>query len=192
MTEKTAKYVSILGHPLLTISLFSTLALFTFYSIEKASLISGLIIGGSILPIAIRMYRGNKKGTYTNFDVSNKVQRQSWYKYVLALLFIVTLTLFLTGQSPNLKFSVLLFFLLLLTSQIVNNFIKSSLHVSLNILIAFLIIQMNFTVGILFFLFIPIIAWARLSSKMHTLKEIMVGASIGLFWGFVSLLLLAE
>ena len=188
MTEKNANFISVLGHPLLSISLFSILSLFNFESIEKASLISALIICVVIIPTTIKMYRGKKDGVYTNFDVSDKLERQSWYKYVLTLLFIVTLILFLTQQSLTLRLSVLFFFLLLLTSQIVNNFIKSSLHVSFNIFIAFLILPMNSIVALLLFLFVPIIAWSRLKLKRHTRKEIIVGASIGLFWGFLSLL----
>ena len=188
MTAKIANFISVLGHPLLTVSLFSILSIFNFESIERASVISALIIGVVIIPTTIKMYRGKKNGVYTNFDVSDKVERQAWYKYVLTLLLIVTLTLFLTHQSFNLRLSVLFFFLLLLTSQIVNNFIKSSLHVSLNILIIFLISPMNLIIGLLLFLFVLIIAWARLSLKRHTLKEIVLGASIGLFWGFVSFL----
>ena len=187
MTAKIANFISVLGHPLLTISLFSILSLFTFESIEKASLISAIIIGGVIIPTTIKMYRGEKNGVYTNFDVSNKVERQSWYKYVLTLLFIATLILFLTDQSFTLRLGGLLFFLLLLTSQIVNHYIKSSLHVSFNIFIAFLILPMNLIISLLLFVFVPIIAWARLALKRHTLKEIIVGAFIGSFWGFVSL-----
>jgi len=188
MTAKIANFISVLGHPLLTVSLFSILSIFNFESIERASVISALIIGVVIIPTTIKMYRGKKNGVYTNFDVSDKVERQAWYKYVLTLLLIVTLTLFLTHQSLNLRLSVLFFFLLLLTSQIVNNFIKSSLHVSLNIFIIFLISPMNLIIGLLLFLFVLIIAWARLSLKRHTVKEIILGASIGLFWGFVSFL----
>ena len=62
------------------------------------------------------------------------------------------------------------------------------MHVSLNILIAFLILPMNLIIGILFCLSVPIIAWARISLKRHTVKEVIAGSSIGIFWGFVSLL----
>ena len=187
MITKIANFISVLGHPLLTVSLFSILSLFNFESIGKASLISAIIIGVVIIPTTIKMYRGKKSGVYTNFDVSDKVERQSWYKYVLTLLFAVTLILFLTDQSLTLRLSVLFFFLLLLTSQIVNNFIKSSLHVSFNVFISFLILPMNLIIGALLFVFVLIIAWARLTLKRHTLKEIIVGAFIGLFWGFGSL-----
>lgn len=56
------------------------------------------------------MYYGKKNGVYTNFDVSDKVERQAWYKYVLALLLIVTVVLFVTDQSRNLKLTVLFFY----------------------------------------------------------------------------------
>ena len=139
MNTKLANTLSTIGHPLLTVSLFSIISLFNFESIQKAAIISTIIIGVVIIPTTIKMYLGKKSGLYTNFDVSDKIERQSWYKYVLILLFVVTLVLFLTDQSLTLRLSVLFFFLLLLTSQIVNNSIKSSLHVSFNVFIAFLI-----------------------------------------------------
>ena len=191
MTAKIANFISILGHPLLTISLFSILSLFSFEGMEKATLITVIIISVVIIPTTIKMYRGKKRGVYTNFDVSDKIERQSWYKSVLMLLFILTLILFLTKQSLTLRVSVLLFFLLLLTSQIVNNFIKSSLHVSFNIFITFLILPMNLILGLILFIFVIFIALARLTLKRHTIKEILMGAAIGFFWGFVSLFTLS-
>ena len=187
MNTKLASTLSTIGHPLLTVSLFSIISLFNFESIQKAAIISTIIIGVVIIPTTIKMYLGKKSGLYTNFDVSDKIERQSWYKYVLILLFIVTLVLFLTDQSLTLRLSVLFFFLLLLTSQIVNNSIKSSLHVSFNVFIAFLILPMSLIIGSLLFVFVIMIAWSRLALERHTLKEILVGAFVGVFWGLVSL-----
>ena len=188
MNPKIAKYISVFGHPLLTIPVFVMIALFTFERVEKAFWISVLIIGGIFIPLIVKMYRGEKSGAYSNFDVSNQVQRQSWYRYVIFLLSIATVVVFATGQSRTLCFGILFSTLLLISSQLINYSIKSSLHVSLNVFLFFMILRMNETAAGMFLLFIFLIAWARLVLKRHTRKELISGASIGLFWGVMYLL----
>ena len=183
MKRKIAHYISVFGHPLLTLPVFAVIALFTFEEFQRALLLSLLIVGGFFIPIAIKMYIGSKKGTYTNFDVSNRTQRQSWYIYAILLLLAVTIILFVTDQPRMLRLSVLFSLILLSTSQVVNYFIKSSLHVSFNIFLSFLIMPLHIIAGVMFLLFTVLIAWARLVLKRHTLKEIITGAAIGLAIG---------
>lgn len=183
MKKKIAHYISVFGHPLLTLPVFAVIALFTFEEFQRALLLSLLIVGGFFIPIAIKMYTGSKKGTYTNFDVSNRTQRQSWYIYAILLLLAVTIILFVTDQPRMLRLSVLFSLILLSTSQLVNYFIKSSLHVSFNIFLAFLIMPLHLITGVMFLLFTALIAWARLTLKRHSFKEIITGAIIGLTIG---------
>jgi hypothetical protein len=185
---KIAKCISILGHPLLTIPAFTVISLFNFESVEKAFWISALIIGGIFIPLIVKMYRGEKKGEYTNFDVSDQTQRQSWYKYAVPLLVIVTAVVFATGQGRVLCFGILFSTCLLITAQLTNYFIKSSLHISLNTFLFFMILRMNIMIAILFFLVILLIVWARLMLKRHTAKELLTGILIGLCWGAMFLI----
>jgi membrane-associated phospholipid phosphatase len=183
MKTKIAKCISIIGHPLLTIPVFVLTALFNFESVEKASGISVLIIGGIFIPLIVKMYHGERSGKYSNFDVSNKSERQSWYTYVLILLAVITLTAFITGQSRTVCLSLLFSTLLLCTSQFINRFIKSSLHISLNVFLFFMILHMNPVIAFGFAPVICLIAWARLALKRHTPKELVMGALIGFSWG---------
>jgi membrane-associated phospholipid phosphatase len=187
MLTKIAKCISIFGHPLLTIPVYVMIALFNFETIEKAFWISALIVGGIFIPLTIKMYRGEKSGAYSNFDVSNQSERQSWYRYTVLLLVLVTVVVVVTGQSRTLCLSVLFSSLLLITAQLINRYIKSSLHVSLNVFLFFMILHMNVTAAAFFLLFVLLIAWARLTLKRHTAKELLTGALIGLFWGMVFL-----
>lgn len=188
MKTKLARIISILGHPLLTLSLFAVVAFFTYEEFQQALVHSALILGGVFLPISIRMYLKAKNGSYTNFDVSDKTQRQSWYIYGLSVLLLLTIILFITEQSRTLRLSVLFALILLATSQVVNYFIKSSLHVSLNIFLAFLMMSLNFVIGLAFLACVPFIAWSRVVLKRHSLKEIITGALIGLIVGGATLI----
>jgi membrane-associated phospholipid phosphatase len=187
MKEKIATYISVIGHPLLTIPLFVITALFSLNDFQSALSMSLLIVGGIFVPLTIKTYLGYKKGTYTNFDVSNQAERQSWYSLPLVLLLIVTVVLFATHQPKALKWNTLYAFILLLTSQLINFSIKSSLHVSCNIFLSFLMLSINWTMGISFLAFVVLVAWSRLILKRHTFKEILAGTIIGFIIGLLSL-----
>jgi hypothetical protein len=185
MVIKVARYISIIGHPLITVPFIVILCLFHYEDFNSALFASILTIIGIIVPLSIKMYRNTKTGVYTNFDVSNQGERKSWYYFAFALLAAIVIILFLTDQPHALQFGFLLAALLLLTSQVVNYFIKSSLHVSFNVFLSFLIAPINIVIACCFFFFVFSIAWSRITLKRHTIKETSVGAVIGLFFGFL-------
>lgn len=190
MKQKLAKYISIIGHPLLTIPVFVIIVMFAYEGFHKALLISFLIVVCVIIPTVIRNYIKTKNGEYTNFDVSVRRQRYSMYLFAISLLVIITIILFNTRQPRNLCLGVLFGLILLIISYIVNFFIKCSDHVSLTIYLSFLIIPTNFFIGIIVLLFSGLIGWSRVVLKRHTIKEVYVGTIIGFIIGF--LMLLAE
>jgi membrane-associated phospholipid phosphatase len=187
MNKKLANVISTVGHPLLTIPVFLVIVLFSYQHLYNATTISALIIIFFFIPISIKMYVGSKKGTYTNFDVSDRNERQSWYVVALFLLSILILILFYTNQAKAIIWTALFFFLLLLISKLLNYYIKSSLHVSLNVFLTFLIIPFNLYFGIIFLFFVLSISWSRIVLKRHTLKEVIYGGMVGSFIGLLSL-----
>src|SRR6187549_2551127 len=187
-TIKLASFISLIGHPLLTFPVFSIIALFTHEAFQKALMHASFIIIGIFLPVIVKMYRNTKNGTYTNFDVSDKTQRQSWYVFAIVVLLMVTVFLFVTGQPRPMTMGVLFSLILLIVSKIINYYIKSSLHVSLNILLSFLILPMNLAIGLFFLFFTILIAWARITLARHNLKEVVAGAGVGFAIGIISLL----
>lgn len=187
MNKKLAAIISVIGHPLLTLSIFTIIASFAYEDYQSALWHSSFVLAGVFVPLTLKMYLGFKSGAYSNFDVSNKSQRQSWYVFAILVLLIVVIVLFLTGQARQLKFSVLFSLILLVVSKIVNYGIKSSLHVSFNVFLSFLILPMSLPAGIFFLGFTVLVAWARLVQKRHTMKEIIAGAMIGLVIGIISL-----
>jgi hypothetical protein len=158
MNPRLANLISTIGHPLLTIPIFVIVALFSYENFQTASFISALILVGVVIPLTIKMFVGAKKGTYTNFDISDKFQRQSWYILVLVLLFILTIIVFLTKQSLAIRLNTLFFFLLFCIAGISNLYVKTSLHVSLNIFLSSFIMQMNIPVGIAFLGIVTLVA----------------------------------
>jgi membrane-associated phospholipid phosphatase len=185
MKQTIAKCISFFGHPLLTIPLFVTITMFATEDIGKAALVTFLIVGCIFVPLIAWLYVKSKNGTTTNFDVSDRKQRKSVFVFILPVLMLVTIILYYTGQSKTVCLS--LFFGLVITfvSQLVNLRIKSSLHVSMTIYLAFLIMPLNYIAGIVVLLLSVLIGWSRMVLARHTLKEVLWGGGIGLTVGLV-------
>lgn len=177
--QKIAKIISIIGHPLLTIPLFVAIMMFAFEDTEKALLNSALIIGCIFLPLCLQMYFKSKNGTYTNFDVSDRIQRKTLFTFIIPILIVVTIISFITSPASNFSISVLFGTILVIISQITNLFIKSSLHVSLNIYLAALAMTADLRIGIAILLLTGLIAWSRIALGRHTRKEVVFGCLIG-------------
>lgn len=190
MKENLAKLISILGHPMLTFLVFTLVSLFIYEEFHEALLHASLVIGGVFLPLFLKMYWNTRKGNYTNFDISDQKQRQTWYLSTLAILLVTSIVLFITEQPRTLRLAVLFVLILLTISKLVNFYLKCSLHVSLNSFLAFLIMTMNLRIGLLFLVCVLFIAWSRFVLKRHTLKEIIAGAIIGFLVGIVAFVII--
>ncbi len=180
-----AKYISFCGHPLLTIPLFVTISMFATENIRKAALVTFLIVGCIFVPLFIWLYVKSKNGTTTNFDVSDRKQRKSLFVFILPVLMLVTIILYNTGQSKTVCLSVFFGLVITFVSQLVNLRIKSSLHVSMTIYLAFLIMPLNHIAGIVVLLLSALIGWSRIVLGRHTLKEVLWGGGIGLTIGLI-------
>jgi membrane-associated phospholipid phosphatase len=183
--NKVARFISVIGHPLLTIPVFVLIVMYRFESFETASKISLLIIGCFFIPLILWMFIKSRNGSYTNFDVSNRLQRRSLYVFAVPLLSAVTIILFVTGQSPNTCFSVLFALVLMIFSMVVNFFVKSSLHVSLNIFLAALVFDIDKRIAVAVLLFTGLLCWSRIKLGRHTLLEVVFGILVGTIVGLM-------
>lgn len=174
-----------MGHPLVTVPFVVIFLLFQTQPFWNALFISGLVIGIIQIPVLINLTRKLKKGKIESYDVSNRNERKKFYFLVIPLLIIVNLILLFTNQSKDLIFSFLFATILLLIMQVMNYFIKSSLHVAVNVYLGFLIFNLNPNTGILWWIFVLFIAWSRLELKKHTTQEIVCGFIIGALCGSV-------
>jgi len=185
MKEKLARAISTLGHPLLTAPLFIIVVLFKNNEFKSALFLTSLIIGCIFVPLIVWMFLKTKNGSYTNFDVSDRQQRRSLFVFAIPFLAIVTLLLYLTHQPRTICLCLLFSTILVIVSQIINLKIKSSLHVSLTIFLAFMALVINPYLGGFFMVLSIFIGWSRVVLKRHTLAEVIVGAIVGLTIGTV-------
>lgn len=183
---KTARLASVLGHPLLTLPVFTTLLAFNLFDPYKAFWISLLILGVIVLPITIRNYIKTKRNEYTNFDISDQKQRQSFYPFVIILMVVVTTALYFTPGADSFFTGTCILLLLLVASALINRVIKCSLHTSISIYLALALWQFSVAGSIAMFIFTIVIATSRLILKRHTFVEIITGAAIGFIAGMAN------
>ncbi len=180
---KVSRAVSVLGHPLLTAAGFVLFVTFTRFGGTKALVSSGVVIGLVILPIIGWNYRNTRKGRYSNFDVSVRSQRHSFYRVSVGLLLLATGVLWLTGQPPALRYGMGFALLLVVLSALANLYIKASLHTSVSVFLSLALLTIHPVAGAVLLGFSAVVAGSRWVLKRHTLSEIGAGAAIGLAVG---------
>jgi hypothetical protein len=187
-TLSLAKWISIIGHPLLLGSIYVVFV--SFYRMERpaAILVSGLVIGLVVAPIALHNWRKVKNGKYGNFDVSDQLQRKNFYTFAL-ILFMLLLLLFYFLQLPKeLIMTSLVFFFLLLTMGIVNLKLKASLHAAIAFFISLNLLALSIGFGSIMLLFAFSISWSRSVKGSHSGIELIIGGLLGTTFGGISLL----
>lgn len=172
-----------MGHPLVTVPFVVIYLLFRTQPFENALFISCLVIGIVQVPVLINLSKKYRKGKIESFDVSDRNERKKFYFLVLPLLITVNLILFFTRQSKDLIYGFLFATVLLLLMQAMNYFIKSSLHVAVNVYLGFLLFNLNPIAGVCWWLFVLVIAWSRLVLKKHTTQEVVCGFITGALCG---------
>jgi hypothetical protein len=180
---KVSRVVSVLGHPLLTATVFILFVAFTRFSGAKAVVSSLIVIGLVILPIVAWNYQNTRQGRYLNFDVSVRSQRHSFYGVSVGLLLLGTLAMWLTGQPPALRYGMAFALLLVVVSGLANRYIKASLHTSVSVFLSLALLTIHPVAGAVLLGFSAAVAGSRWVLKRHTLPEIGVGAAIGLAVG---------
>lgn len=188
MNKKSiAKYISIIGHPFVTIPVFLIIILFVREGVDNAKTLATMIIGGIFAPISLVTYIRVKRGKYTNLDVSDRRQRQRWFILTTALILIVTALLWITRQDTLVSIALTVSLFLMIVSQAVNTLIKASMHVAYHTYLGFVIFYLNPWTGAIFLLFLPLLAWSRVYLKRHTKPEVVAGLVLGVFFGIIFL-----
>lgn len=183
-----AKYISIIGHPFLTIPVFLLIILFAREDVTNPGTLATMIIGGIFIPISVITYFGVKRGKYTNLDVSDQAQRQRWFMLSTVLVGAVTAMLWITQQDKLVCLAMTVSLFLMITSQVVNTVLKASMHVAYHAYLSFVIYFFNHWIGILFLLFLTVLAWSRLHLKRHTKPEVLFGLLLGVSFGAIFLI----
>ncbi len=137
------------------------------------SLIFTAVVGAFVL-------YGVKKGFFSDIDVSVKKQRIILYPFVVFITLLFATVIYMFHGPSALIVASLLFIAALVILDVINIRIKASVHVAS---VSAIVIGIIFLYGpstYWMLLLIPLVAWARIYNKRHTLKETIVGAICGI------------
>ncbi len=122
---------------------------------------------------------GVKKKIFTDLDVSKREQRPVMYLVSIICCAIYLASLFFL-HGPYILYILTIGVIIGVSFlSIINRRIKASIHVAA---ITSLILPVAVSYGhyyLLLLFLIPLVIWARLKTKRHTLPEIVVGGTIG-------------
>lgn len=183
---KIAGVFSAIGHPLLITALFVVFTTLHQPAQSRSWLISGLVIGGVVIPVALVNYIRYRRGEYTNFDVSDRRQRKSMYIYILTLLAVATAVMFITRQPVSPTYGVFCCLLMLLSAYLLNFWIKASLHSAVAFYLSMCMFTMNSTFGWVMLLLSVLVSASRLVLKRHTYAEVLLGTVLGCIAGLAA------
>ena len=129
--------------------------------------------------IAVFVMYAVLRGIFTDFDVSRREQRPLLFFFtsVIALLYLLGL---FALHGPKVLFVAILGVLLgIFCISLINTRLKASIHLAT---ISAIISAISLLYGGLFlmlFILIPIVAWARVTVKRHTIQEAIIGGLTG-------------
>lgn len=133
---------------------------------------------GFLLLIGIFMLYSVRHKIFTDIDVSKREQRPLLFLF-LTLVSAVYLACIYILKGPSVLYIGMLGILTaIFTIAIVNTRIKASIHVA-TITAVVLTLGLMYNLPAYFILAIPIIAWARIKTKRHTMQEAVTGAALG-------------
>ena len=172
--------------------LFSLLIFFIYFAKEKMETTEAFknllwMVILVIIPIFGWIFWNVETGRYTNMDVSDRKQRNSLYLFNVFIVSIYIAFLYFTQQNFDLILIIIFVMALMLIMHFSNFFIKSSMHTSFNVFVSALFFSLNIYFG-LFWLFLTILVGiSRVILKRHTVKEVIMGASIATVVSFIYL-----
>ncbi|CAA7386035.1 hypothetical protein CHRY9393_00325 [Chryseobacterium fistulae] len=180
-----SKIISDFFNPLVSLFIF-----FLYMSVQKYSFKDSLIyflpiLLIIILPVVTWLVWNVKTGRYTNMDVSNRNQRKTLYIFIG--ICVITYLIFYYIKNRHIDFVMLFILILLLTLQISNFYIKSSMHTSFNIFVAALFFSLHPQAGLIWLGIAILVGITRIILKRHTVKEVFMGAGIAFVISFIYL-----
>ncbi|WP_165806388.1 phosphatase PAP2 family protein [Chitinophaga parva] len=181
---RLARFFSVLGHPLLLGSLVAVFLSLQAFGVRQALIAAGIVIGIITLPVTLWNLRKTRKGEYSNFDVSVRTQRTSFYVFLIGAFALATAILVLTHQPRALTLGVGFALGMMVVCFAVNAFlVKTSLHSATAFFLSFTVMYYRVDLGVGMLVFSAVVGISRLLLGRHTLREICSGMVIGVATG---------
>ncbi len=176
---KIASFFSAIAHPILLVPAYSIYVTLTQLTGAAVSICIGITVFASVL-LVLYMVRQVRKNEISNFDASDKSERQN--RVFLPIIGVLTASyglFFYLDQPEAVLKSTLFLGLLFVVGYVFNFFIKASQHVAIPLFLGCMGFQNTPLLSIFLWGILPFVAWSRLVLGRHTLTEVIAGALLG-------------
>lgn len=181
--KRLAKIISTVGNPL-SIALF--FGLYLFY-LEKDNPVQRnlllIFMLSVVIPIVAYVGYNVRKKRFADYDVSDRNKRKGVYKVLIAVFLVLNIIFYVLDFDIKGKLLVTTFLVHSLSSFMINQRIKVSMHTSYNFLFSFLFYPINTQISVFLFLFGFLNAWSRIALSRHKTFEVVLGFISGVFIG---------
>lgn len=133
-----------------------------------------------VLAVVIFVVIGVMLGKFSNFDVSKREQRPLLFSFSAFIMFCYLLSLIVLDAPKILYVGFFALLLGLIAIVIINRWVKASIHLAAATSAMLFVGIVYGGYYFLLLLLIPILAWARIKTKEHTLAETVIGTILGL------------
>ena len=174
-----AECVSNATHPFLTVTVA---LLFAALSWSKSQWPETFVVSESTIVIlpALFVYKGIVAGKYDSIDISNRSKRGMPIIFSLMTASLNLIYLLITNSSVKFILFYLEGVVLVITVALLTAITKVSVHLALfsGIITSFsMLLDWRYSA---LYLLLPLIAWARIQVKAHTLFQVVLGSFTGI------------
>lgn len=177
---KFATAISVILSPIFTLFLIPFILVAKLSQDYSHALKWAIFSYAFVLVVILFIAAGVMLGVFSNFDVSKREQRPLLFSFTAFVIFCYLLSLIIL-HAPKILFLVVFALIFGLTVFIiVNKWVKASIHVATATAVFLLtgILYKGYFFLLLFL--VPLLAWSRIRTKKHSLRETIVGSALGI------------
>jgi len=181
-----ARWVSLIGHPLVFISLSVGIVVSLRLANRDGLALLLTLLATVFLPMALLLFHGTRSGRWSDPDVSIRSERIRFYSRAIPISAIAVIALWLLRPPAFALRGAVVTLFLLIVAALVNFRIKLSLHALFAFYSAIILFVVQPVIGAIAFGLALVVFWSRLYLRRHDLREMLIGASLGFLGGLVT------
>ena len=182
--DMLARMVSIVGHPLVLLSL----AMFAIGARDgDTGQQRSIVIGLLVFTAAVMGYSAwqVRRHRWAHVDASHAGERLTLNRFLLLALLAATATAWLSHAPRDLILALLLSVALVLAALLTRRWCKLSLHLAVAVFSACLLWHAAWWAGLATFALAACVLWSRLALARHVPRDLVAGGLAGLLAGWV-------
>ena len=183
-TVAFARLVSIVGHPFVFVVLLILLPFFMRGQISAVR-VAGIVVIAALVPLGLFMRQRYTSGQWETVDASARADRPVAYLAGFAVVLPLSLYFRFVERSAGLFRGCIAVAAMFGIAFILNRWIKLSGHLAFAGFTALILARICPGCAVPVGLFIPLLAWSRLTLKRHTPREVIGGLVLGVVVGAV-------